>query len=98
MCCRWLSYEEANTELTSWMKSAEDRLKQYTLSGSIAAKQQQADIYKTLVQDVKSHESQLDQFNDQSQALTQATGEGRLTSHVSKLHSRYQSLLTSSKV
>ena len=85
--------------MATWMKATEDKLKNYSLAATVTAKEAQAQTYKALVDEVKSKEADLDRFEDQSQALTQAAGgESRVASHVAKMHTRYQILLASAKV
>ena len=54
--------------------------------------------YQELMTEIKSRQRDIDQFSDESQTLSQLTGESRVTSSISQLTSRYQALQQAVKV
>lgn len=54
--------------------------------------------FQELHQNVKAHQSNVDRFSDEGQLLAQTTSEGRVSTYVQQMSTRYQALLNSSKV
>ena len=54
--------------------------------------------WQELTQGVKAHQSEVDRFADEGQMLVETTSEGRVSTYVQQMSSRYQALLGSAKV
>ena len=55
-------------------------------------------MLQELMQDLRSHQREVDQFSDDGQTLQQLTGESRVATSISQLVSRYQTLQQTVKV
>ncbi|KAL5008450.1 hypothetical protein ScPMuIL_014031 [Solemya velum] len=89
---QWTGYEDLHEKLAAWVKEMEKKVKDFPLKSSLEEKQQQLKKYQDLMQEIKSHQRDVDRFSDDAQTLQQMTGEGRVGTSNSQLTSRYLSL------
>lgn len=54
--------------------------------------------FQTIIETIQGRQKDVDAISDEAQTLQQLTGESRVGGHVTQLASRYQSLLSTSKV
>ncbi|KAK3090120.1 hypothetical protein FSP39_009339 [Pinctada imbricata] len=94
---QWAKYEEQYDKISHWIRDMEKKVKDFPLRSALEEKMQQYQRYQELMQDIKGHQREVDQFSDEGQTLQQITGEARVATAISQLLSRYQSLQHSVK-
>ncbi|XP_064624000.1 muscle-specific protein 300 kDa-like isoform X3 [Lineus longissimus] len=89
---QWGHYEDSYEKLAAWIKDMERKVKDFNLQSTLEEKQSQAEKFSSYMQAIRAKQPDFDEFSEQVHSLTQSTSETRVTSQVSQLSNRYQSL------
>ncbi|KAK6181528.1 hypothetical protein SNE40_009363 [Patella caerulea] len=91
---QWGDFESKFENIASWLKNMEQQVKNYDLKSNAQEKQAQVEKFKKQREEILAHQPDMDRFTDDAQNLMHTSSDIRLSTQVSNLTNRYQSLLS----
>ena len=93
---KWTGYEESSATFTRWLQEAQDQLKgKLVLKTTLDEKKAQLQIYRTLLQDIKSQKPVLDDLKEKSNYLPEKSD--KIESYVKSAVTKHEEVLNKSK-
>lgn len=90
----WDTFDAQIEQLSSWLKSMEQKVKGHELKNTFKEKKAQLEKVKKQRDEILDHRSQVEKLTDDAQVLMHASSDIRLNSQVSQLTNRYQVLVS----
>ncbi|RUS81756.1 hypothetical protein EGW08_010510, partial [Elysia chlorotica] len=95
---QWTCYEEFYGELSQWIKDTENAMKvDSDLRASLDQKLQQLNKHRNTHEETVGQQEAFDRLAEQAQVLMQSSTDGRVSTQLTQLSSRYSALITLSK-
>ncbi|XP_025103982.1 nesprin-1-like isoform X4 [Pomacea canaliculata] len=95
---QWTSYVDGQDSLTRWMSETEAALRADTdLRNTLQEKRQQLQNYRTVLQDILSHQRLVDSVVEKAQGVLHSTSNSDVASFITVTSSRYEKLASDAK-
>ncbi|XP_076463750.1 muscle-specific protein 300 kDa-like isoform X7 [Babylonia areolata] len=95
---RWASYVDGQDSLSRWMGETEAALRaDMELRNSLQEKRQQLQNYRSVLQDITSHQRLVDSVVEKAQGVLQSTSNPDVASFITTINSRYEKLAADAK-
>ncbi|XP_076442566.1 muscle-specific protein 300 kDa-like isoform X3 [Babylonia areolata] len=95
---QWTSYVDGQDSLTRWMSDTEATLRaDMDLRNTLQEKRQQLQKYRSVLQDITSHQRLVDSVVEKAQGVLQSTSNSDVASFITTISSRYEKLASDAK-
>nr|KAG5692778.1 hypothetical protein BaRGS_009394 [Batillaria attramentaria] len=95
---QWTSYVDGQDSLTRWMGETEAALRaDMDLRNTLQEKRQQLQNYRSVLQDITSHQRLVDSCVEKAQGVLQSTSNSDVASFITSISSRYEKLASDAK-
>ncbi|KAL8590280.1 hypothetical protein ACOMHN_006396 [Nucella lapillus] len=95
---QWASYVDGQDSLSRWMAETEAALRtDMELRNTLQEKRQQLQNYRSVLQDITSHQRLVDSVVEKAQSVLQSTSNPDVASFITTINSRYEKLASDAK-
>ncbi|KAK7104412.1 hypothetical protein V1264_019133 [Littorina saxatilis] len=95
---QWTSYIDGQDSLTRWLSDTEAGLRaDMDLRNTLQEKRQQLQNYRSMLQDITSHQRLVDSVVEKAQGVLQSTSNSDVASFITSINSRYEKLTSDAK-